>query len=131
MSEISVFQQTEMVTCVENAGVFLAESAAFLNRKGQEGGIMGMTRAKYDAVVAAGGGYEVELAGGELVQFKMADWKAYPELRTDDFAACIYAIAYIEAFGASIPCTKEGRYELFKLLFDHTAELKDYLAVTI
>ncbi|EGR0199600.1 hypothetical protein ACXIVC_21785 [Vibrio parahaemolyticus] len=127
----NVYLQVETVTNVENAAVFLAESAAYLDRLGQEGGILGMTRPKFDAVVAAGGGYDVTLACGEEHRVQMKDYATYSELRTDHLKACIYAIAYVEAFSGSIPDTKEGRFELFSFLFDDKADREAYLTADI
>ena len=127
----NVYPLIEEVTNVEHAAKFLAEGAAYLNRLGHEGGILGMTQPKFDAVVAAGGGYDITIACGDIHNVQMKDFAAYSELRTDHFKACLYAIAYVELFASAIPDTKDGRFELFAFLFDNEADREAYLATDI
>ncbi|EJZ9093442.1 hypothetical protein OIX85_003853 [Vibrio parahaemolyticus] len=126
-----IFSEIEAVTGVDNAALFLAEATLYLDRLGFEGGVMGMTQLKFETVVNSGVRYDVTLACGEEYRVDLRDYAKYSELRTDHFKACLYAIGYIDAFSATIPSTKEGRFDLFALLFDHEADRNKYLSMTI
>lgn len=123
-----LFSFVEKVTNVPNSAVFLKEITAYLEAKGKEGGIAGITKAKFKAVQNNGGSYQYELSG-KTHKIHLKSYSDYHELRTDDFAALIYAVGYIELFAQNIPDSKGKRFELFRWIFKADASRFTYMSL--